>query len=122
MDFLKQRASDFSDMAQNLLEEKKYPLSAFCAERAVQLQLKYFIGSRLGDFPKTHSLLQPFRQCIKLCPDLQVFSDKNTTLISHIEDAYVMSRYYDKEYEEVEIKEMLAFYADLLQMLERCRK
>jgi HEPN domain-containing protein len=109
-------------MAEKLLQDEKYALSAFCVEQAAQMQLKYFIGSRLGDFPKTHGLLRLFKECIKLCPELKEFSEKNTTLISHIEDAYVMSRYYDKEYEEAEVKEMLSFYVHLLPMLERCGK
>ena len=71
MDFLKQRAEDFYFTAKNLLEEKRYALSAFCTEQAVQLELKYFTGSRLGDSPKTHNLPELFRESIKLCPELK---------------------------------------------------
>ena len=122
MDFLKRRADEFHDMSEKLLPEKKYAMAAFCIEQAIQFEMKYFIGARLGDFPKTHRLLTLLEECIKLCPELSRFSKKeNATLVSHIEDAYIMSRYYDKEYREDEVKEMLDFYTSLLQALEECR-
>ena len=41
-------------------------------------------------------------------------------MISHIEDSYVMSRYYDKEYQEAEVKEMLNLYENLVDRLKEC--
>ena len=109
-------------MSRRSLQEGKYAMCAFCAEEAFQFELKYFIGSRLGDFPKTHGLIVLLQESSKLCPALQEFSEKNTTAISHLEDAYIMSRYYDKEYREEEVKEMLNLYDELASKLGECPK
>jgi DNA primase large subunit len=72
----------------------------------------------LGDFPRSHRLLNLVRECVKLCPELGDLLTRSPTLINHIEDAYVMC--YDKEYEEAEVREMLAFRRELLNELANC--
>jgi len=67
MEFLKIRAQEFRDNAQLIMERDKFALAAFNIEQAVKLELKYFIGSRLGDFPRTHSLKTLFQECLKVC-------------------------------------------------------
>jgi HEPN domain-containing protein len=122
MEFLRRRAAEFHDNSKTLLEDGYYALSAFNAEQAVQLELKYFIGSRLGDFPRTHSLVQLFRESIKLCPELETTFENHSTLISLIEDAHIMTRYFDKEYQKEDVSEMVDFYTELEQDVEKCAK
>lgn len=123
MAFLKERASGFYEVAVFLLEKGDYALSAFNIEQAVQLELKYFIWKRLGDFPKTHSLKTFFQECVKLCPALKELYESNVNLVGEIEDAYIMTRYYEKEYEEHEIKNMLSFSKILPDELQkRCKE
>ncbi len=52
--FLKERANEFFEEAQELLKKKKYNLSVFNLEQAIQLWIKYLIGKKIGDWPKTH--------------------------------------------------------------------
>lgn len=120
MDFLKERSGAFFRGAERYFEEKEYALSAFNVEQAVQLLLKNFLRSHLGDFPKTHSLKILFDDCSKLCPELSKVYDDSVSLISDIEDAYIMARYFDKEYDELEIEKMLQFYRDLTLELVKC--
>ena len=122
MEFLKERARGFYDVAVYLLNKGDYALSAFNIEQAAQLELKHFIGTRLGDFPKTHSLKSLFQECIKLCPTLKEFYEANVNLIGEIEDAYIMTRYYETKYEEREVKNMITFKAQLSPELEKCEK
>lgn len=122
MEFLKERAKGFYDVAVYLLNKGDYALSAFNIEQAVQLELKHFIGTRLGDFPKTHSLKNLFQECIKLCPTLKDLYEANVNLIGEIEDAYIMTRYYETKYEEREVKNMITFKAQLSPELEKCEK
>ena len=122
LEFLKQRAKGFYDVSVFLLNKGDYALSAFNIEQAVQLELKHFIGTRLGDFPKTHSLKILFQECMKLCPSLKDFYEANINLIGEIEDAYIMTRYYETKYEEREVRNMITFYVELSAELEKCKK
>jgi HEPN domain-containing protein len=102
------------------LDEKEYALAAFDVEQAVQLILMDFLGSRLGDFPKAHSLKVLFDGCSKLCPTLAKIYESSVTSVSNIEDAYIMARYFDKDYSEAEVRKMLQFYLDLVAELKKC--
>jgi HEPN domain-containing protein len=120
MDFLRERSGAFFRGAEHYFEVKEYALAAFSVEQAVQLILKDFLRSRLGDFAKTHNLKILFNSCSKLCPSLAKFYDDSETLISNIEDAYIMARYFDKEYGESEVRRMLQFYRNLESELNKC--
>lgn len=66
-EFLKQRADEFFEGAQHFLKEGKYNLAAFHLEQAVQLNIKYRIYCKLGDWPQLHpldKLLEGFREGI----------------------------------------------------------
>ena len=80
MEFLRDNADAFLRNAEKLLEDGEFKLAAFNSEQAVQLYLKYLIGSKLGDFPKTHSLKRIFRDAGSLCPELFNFSRKTYPL------------------------------------------
>lgn len=56
LDFLKERAIEFWETAQYLFEKGRYNLSAFNLEQAIQLWLKYLIGKKVGEWPKTQYL------------------------------------------------------------------
>ena len=122
MEFLKARAKGFYDVAMFLLTKGDYALSAFNVEQSVQLELKHFIGAKLGDFPKTHGLKTRFQECVRLCPSLKEFYESNVNLIGEIEDAYIMTRYYETRYEEGEVRNMLAFCSILPSELEKCKE
>jgi HEPN domain-containing protein len=120
MNFLRERSQAFFRGAKRYFEEKEYALSAFNIEQAVQLALKGFLQSRLGDFAKTHNLKILFEDCSKLCPSLAKVYAGSEILISNIEDAYIMARYFDKEYSASEVKVMLEFYETLVLELNKC--
>jgi HEPN domain-containing protein len=122
MEFLKKKSEGFYRVADSLFNEKDFGLSAFNIEQAVHLGLKYFIGTRLGEFEKTHELRTLFRDSIKLCPELQTLYDSNIGLIGDIESAYIMARYFDTKYEESEVRKMLDFYEELTTALAKCEE
>jgi HEPN domain-containing protein len=120
LEFLKRRASGFREIAGILFEKKEYELSVFNIEQAVQLEMKYFLGTRLGDYPKTHSLKHLFQESIKLCPDLKSLYERNVNIIGEIENACIMTRYYETSYEKLEISNMLEFHDELILELQKC--
>jgi HEPN domain-containing protein len=120
MDFLKQKSAAFFRGAERYFEDKEYGLAAFSVEQAVQLLLKDFLRAHLGEFTRTHKPTILFDDCSKLCPNLARLYDSSITLISSIEDAYIMARYFEKDYDEKEISKMLQFYRDLGKELDEC--
>ena len=99
---------------------KEFAFSAFLIEQSIQFQLKYFLGKRLGDFRQTHEQKKQLRDSIKLCPELKKLYDDEISVISNIEDAYIMARYFDTTYEEKQVKNMLDFYDKLLEAMKGC--
>jgi HEPN domain-containing protein len=120
MDFMRKRADAFFTGAEDYFEKGEFALSAFSIEQAVQLQLKYFLWSKLGDFPKTHKLSELFDDSSKLCSRLGEVYDQSVSLVSGIEDAYIMTRYFDKEYKKTEVEAMIQFYRVLVSELKKC--
>ncbi len=120
MEFLRDNADAFLRNAEKLLEDGEFKLVAFNSEQAVQLYLKYLIGSKLGDFPKTHSLKKLFRDAGSLCPELFKLFEENTPLIGDMEFAYIGARYFPTEYTESEVRQMLQLALKVREIVNEC--
>ena len=110
---LKRRALSFHKNAKRNIKEKEIDLAAFNTEQAAQLLLKYFLFTKAGDYPKTHSLKSLFREAIKILPKLKKLFEKNINLIGDMESAYIGARYLPFEYLEEEVREMIKFVEKL---------
>ncbi len=119
-EFLRRNAEGFYRNARQLFEGGEYNLAAFNLEQAMQLMLKYILASRLGDFPRTHSLRRLFREVGTLCPGLWEFYESNASVVGNVESAYIASRYYPVEFQEVEVREMLSAYEKFSGVLRGC--
>ncbi|MEM1944338.1 MAG: HEPN domain-containing protein [Nitrososphaerota archaeon] len=64
-EFLRRRALAFLADAQMDFERGEYDLVLFHVEQFMQLYLKHLLYRRLGDFPKTYSPIELFRQLSK---------------------------------------------------------
>jgi len=118
--FLRKNADSFYRNAKHLFEQGEYNLAAFNLEQAMQLMLKYLLASKLGEFPRTHSLRRLFREVKTLCPELWEFYEGNASVVGNIESAYIASRYYPVDFQEVEVREMLSAYEKFLEVLRGC--
>jgi len=119
-EFLRKNADSFYRNAKHLFKQGEYNLAAFNLEQAMQLMLKYLLASRLGEFPRTHSLRRLFREVKTLCPELWEFYEGNASVVGNIESAYIASRYYPVDFQEVEVREMLSAYEKFLEVLRGC--
>ena len=100
IEFLRKRAQEFFEEAEILLKKGRYNLSAFNLEQAIQLWIKYLIGKRIGDWPKTHyfsDLVSQLSQAYEKEEFLKFFED-NELFFDSLEDAYFTSRYFPKEF------------------------
>ncbi len=96
-EFLRKNADSFYRNAKQLLEQGEYNLAAFNLEQAMQLMLKYLLASRLGEF-----------------------YEDNASVVGNVESAYIASRYYPVDFQEVEVREMLSAYEEFLEVLRGC--
>lgn len=96
MEFLKTNALKFLEKAEECFKKGEYNFAMFFVEQFFQLILKYIIGKRYGDFPKTHSLKILFE--LTKDEDTIKFYRNNVDILRDIELAYIASRYFDVEY------------------------
>ena len=124
IEFLKQRAKEFLEEAQRLNKEKKFNLAAFNLEQAVQLWVKYLIGKRIGDWPKTHYLSELIPQLAKAYEKKEMldYYKQNELFFDSLEDAYFTSRYFPKEFSESLVLELLEKSKEFLKLTEKISK
>ncbi len=104
--FLK-KAEKFDSAARHFLKEGVYDLAAFHVEQALRLYIKYILAKVIGYFPKMHSLTKLFKELSKIDEEFINFYQNNEIILKDIEDAYILSRYYPREYSENEVKKMI---------------
>ena len=100
--FLKERAFEFWEEGVKLFNEKKYNLSVFNIEQAVQLWIKYLIALKIGDWPKTHYFSELIESVSDIYKSKEIieFYKKNEIFFNNLEDAYYTSRYFPKVFSE----------------------
>ncbi|MBO3769604.1 MAG: HEPN domain-containing protein [Candidatus Brockarchaeota archaeon] len=104
---LQKRAKAFFTRALESFKSEEYDLAAFLSEQAVQLYLKSLLLEKIGDYPRTHSILTLLSIIKKIpeCKNLANLLEEKRTQLGLLEDAYIASRYLVKEYarEDAEI-------------------
>lgn len=119
-EFLKERAKEFLENAEDLLKKGVLALAAFNLEQAAQLYLKYFLFLKLGDYPKTHflkELLEDIGKVYRREEKTKKFWEKRIEVIRSLENAYLTSRYYAVRFEKIEVENMLKFVKELVSFL-----
>jgi len=108
IDFLKERAREFFEEAKELFNKKRYNLSAFNLEQAIQLFLKYLIGKKLGDWPKTHYLSELIHDLVRVYQSKKIlkFYRENELFFENLESAYFISRYFPKKFSENSLRQL----------------
>lgn len=108
---LLRRAKWFLEEAEDSLEKRRYDLACFLAEQSAQLRVKAALLRVIGDYPKLHQLrllLNMLGDALHSCRDMVMrFIRENRSLLSELEDAYLLARYGVKEYDADDAKEML---------------
>lgn len=123
-DFLKRRAKAFLESAQADFTRGSYDLVLFHVEQFLQLYLKYLLYMKIGDFPKTHSVVRLIKDVIKVYNDyrLREFYEENLETLYLLEEAYITSRYLPREYDKDIAKRVLNFAKKVLEVLEWLEK
>jgi HEPN domain-containing protein len=119
IDFLKERAREFFEEAKELLKKKRYNLSVFNLEQAIQLFVKYLIGKKLGDWPKTHYLSELVPDLSKVYKNKEIlkFYRENELFFENLEDAYFVSRYFPKKFSENSLLQLFEKSEEFLKLV-----
>lgn len=100
-DLLKKRALSFLRDAKTDFENGDYDLVLFHVEQFVQLYSKYLMYRKIGDYPKTHSLIRLLNEIVKIYSDCGLKELLNEYLEAFylLEESYISSRYLPREYD-----------------------
>lgn len=100
-ELLKKRALSFFRDAQSDYEHGEYDLVLFHVEQSIQLYSKYLLYRRIGDYPKTHSVIKLLKDVAKVYAyeELNRFMNNNLEALYLLEEAYISSRYLPREYD-----------------------
>jgi HEPN domain-containing protein len=120
LEYLKTRAKEFWEEITGLIQKEKYNLAAFNAEQACQLFVKYLIGIKVGDFPKTHYFSELIPALAKAHNNNKIldFYQKNELFFDDLEDAYFTSRYFPKTFSKNLIEMLIKSCEDFFRLLE----
>jgi len=100
-DLLKKRALSFLRDAKTDFENDDYDLVLFHVEQFVQLYSKYLMYRKIGDYPKTHSLMRLLNEIVKIYSGCGLKELLNEYLEAFylLEESYISSRYLPREYD-----------------------
>ena len=122
IELMKRRAKNFIFNARHLIEEGIYDLAAFNAEQAAQLYLKATLLELIGDYPRTHSLITLLSELRRVNEGLVTgFVRENRLKLHALEDAYLTSRYFLKEFDEEDAKKLLEISEGVIKLCEELR-
>lgn len=109
VDILKRRSIEYLKEAKIALERGSYDVACFLAEQALQLHLKSALLKVVGDYPRTHSVRQLLGDFIKgtKAGEAEEFVKANRVRLSALEDAYLMARYFTKDYDKSDAEDMV---------------
>ncbi len=123
-ELLKKRAKAFLETARVNFSHGHYDLVLFHVEQFLQLYFKYLLCRKMGDFPKSHSLIRLLRDVMRVYGDgiLRKFYEENLETIYLLEEAYITSRYLPREYGKDIAERILNFADEALKVLKCLEK
>lgn len=100
-ELLKRRALSFLRNARSSFELGEYDIALFNMEQFIQLYSKYLLYRRIGDYPKTHSIIRLLKDIARVydAKELENFIEDNLEGLYLLEEAYISSRYLPREYD-----------------------
>ena len=119
-DVLRRRSLGFLEQARVALERSLYDVACFLAEQALQLYLKHALLRVVGDYPRTHSLRRLLGELGRAVDSrmLEEFVRANRIRLSVLEDAYLMARYFVKEYGREDAEDMVKLAGEAISIIE----
>jgi len=120
VEVLKRRSLEFLEESRVALRRGSYDVACFLAEQSLQLYLKHSLLKIVGDYPRTHSIRRLLGELNKVLKfkELEEFIRANRARLSALEDAYLMARYFIKEYSKEDAKDMVELVEETLKIID----
>ncbi|MDW8359016.1 MAG: HEPN domain-containing protein [Candidatus Caldarchaeum sp.] len=115
--FLLQRSQKVRAAADFHMQRGDYDLAVFNLEQSLQFFLKAKLLENGVEFPKTHMLRKLFLllgECLGKGDVFQRFADEHVIEFSALEDAYITSRYFPREFTREEALRQIRFYEEVV--------
>ncbi len=121
VEVLERRSREFLEEARIALERGSYDVACFLAEQSLQLFLKFVLLKIIGDYPRTHSIRRLLGELRKITGSkyLDEFIRANRARLSALEDAYLMARYFIKEYTLEDAEDMIKVVEETIDTVNR---
>ena len=119
-----EKARGFLDSARYNYSKERFDLVAFCIEQSIQLFVKTKVLESIGEFPRTRDvifLLGELHATFKTTT-IKNFIKENITILTKLNDAFITSHCYTREFRKDEIDQMLSFAKKLIRLLEHDTK
>ena len=83
--------------------------------------LKFLIGKKIGEWPKTHYLSELIKELSKVYKEKEILSyfKKNELFFENLTDVYFTSRYFPREFPETVVKKLLVEFEKFIKFLEK---
>ena len=121
VEILKRRSLEFLEESRIALKRGSYDVACFLAEQSLQLYLKHSLLKTVGDYPRTHSIRRLLGDLNKVLKSrkLEEFIRANRARLSALEDAYLMARYFIKEYSKEDAEDMVKLVEETLKIIDK---
>ena len=121
VEILRRRSREFLEEAKIALERGSYDVACFLAEQSLQLFLKSVLLKIIGDYPRTYSIRRLLGELRKITGSkyLDEFIRANRARLSALEDAYLMARYFIKEYTLEDAEDMIKVVEETIDTVNR---
>ena len=121
VEVLRRRSLEFLEEARIALRRGSFDIACFLAEQALQLYLKSILLELVGDYPRTHSVRRLLGEVNRLLnsSELEEFIRVNRIRLSVLEDAYLMARYFIKEYSREDAEDMIKLVKETINIIDK---
>ena len=120
-ELIKKRSLEFLKEAEIALNRGSYDIACFLTEQSLQLYLKHTLLKTVDDYPRTQNvrgLLGELNQALK-SKELEIFIKAHKTELSALEDAYLMARYFIKEYDKDDASNMIRLVKETIKIINK---
>jgi HEPN domain-containing protein len=117
------RSRWFLDLAKEAYRRQQYDLAVFLAEQAVQLRIKAALLRIAGYYPGVHGvrlLLGELSRTVggEAGERIKRFIAEKRSLLSELEDAYLIARYAPKQYTREDAEDLIAVAEETIGLVE----
>jgi HEPN domain-containing protein len=116
------RSRKFKDASEFHLSRGDYDLAVFNVEQSLQLFLKAKLLEFGVDFPRVHSLRKLFLllgQVLDKVDVFKAFENDRSIEFASLEDAYITSRYFPRDFSKGEAERLLKFLEEVTEFVRK---